>query len=226
MAEFVVNLILIGALLLLLVTWAVSAGRRRRSARREHAAERRLILSAFTGAASPALPSLQDDEPVTVPVRRSRQANTATPAQPIDAASVAVLLDLLEDRRPARRGGMLAGLFTSPRSVWSAGTRAGQNIARQTMGEQDATAAAAGSELFREAATELVDIHAHNPADAREQYTRYAGALPDPALAELYVRSAAYATYADHDHVIQVVTAITGAPRPPRVSDDAANIDT
>ncbi|MCW2686181.1 MAG: hypothetical protein JWR37_1071, partial [Mycobacterium sp.] len=213
MAEFVVNVILIGALLLLLVIWAVSAGRRRRRSRREHAEERRLILSAFTGAAttSTAPSTVEDDGLVTSPLRGSRAANTspAAPAQLLDAASVAALLDLLEDRRPVRRG-RVAGLFTSPRSVWSAGTRAGQHIGRYTMVEQDGPAAPAGSELYRDAAAELIDIHAHNPADACGEYSRYAAALADSALAELYVRRAAYATYADHDQVIHVVAAITG----------------
>jgi hypothetical protein len=136
MAEFVVNVMLIGALLLLLIIWAVSAGRRRRHSRREHAEERRLILSAFTGAGatSTALSTVEVEGPVTSP---------AAPAQLLDAVSVAALLDLLEDRRPARRG-LVAGLFTSPRSVWSAGTRAGQHIGRYTIGEQNGPAGPAG----------------------------------------------------------------------------------
>jgi hypothetical protein len=81
------------------------------------------------------------------------------------------------------------------------------------------------SELYRDAASELVDIHAHDPADAHTEYTRYAAAVGDPALAELYVRSAAYATYAEHDRVRQVLQDIIGGTRPPEVSDDDASID-
>jgi len=231
MAEFVVNIALIAAVLVLLGIWAVSAGRRRRADRREHAAERRLILAAFTGAAAPdALPEPgNEDAPVHVrPTRRpTRTSPPALAQQPLDAASVAALLDLLEDRRPARHG-MIAGLFTSPRSVWSAGTRAGQTVGQRSMGDPRQRAAdpdGTGSELYRDAASELVDIHAHDPSDAHDEYTRYAAALGDPALAELYVRSAAYATYAEHDQVRQVLDDIIGGVQPPEVSDDDASID-
>jgi len=234
MAEFVVNIALIAAVLVLLGIWAVSAGRGRRADRREHAAERRLILAAFTGAAAPdALPEPEDDEgesaPATVrPGRRpTRTSPPAVAQQPLDAASVAALIDLLEDRRPARHG-MIAGLFTSPRSVWSAGTRAGQIVGQRSVGDPRQRVAAAGdtgTELYRDAANELVGIHAHDPADAHTEYTRYAAALGDPALAELYVRSAAYATYAEHDQVRQVLDDIIGGVQPPEVSDDDASID-
>lgn len=204
MAEFIVNITLIAAVLILLGIWAVSASRRRAD-RREHAAERRLILAAFTGAAAPAtLPEAAAEEGEIAPatVRPARRAARTSPPpaplaqQPIDATSVAALIDLLENRWPARHG-MIAGLFTSPRSVWSAGTRAGQTVGQRSMGDPRQRAAAdrdTGSGLYRDAANELVDIHAHDPADAHTEYTRYAAALGDPALAELYVRSAAYAT--------------------------------
>ena len=239
MAEFVVNIALIAAVLVLLGIWAVSSARRRRADRREHAAERRLILAAFTGAAAPAAgPSFDDDqeedEDAPATVRPARRATRTSPPraplaqQPLDATSVAALLDLLEDRRPARRG-MIAGLFTSPRSVWSAGTRAGQSVGQRSMADphhrSDTPSAAAGGELYREAASELVDIHAHDPGDAHAEYTRYADAIGDPALAELYVRSAAYATYADHDQVRQVLGEILDGVQPPAMSDDDANID-
>ena len=142
MAEFVVNVVLIVAVLVLLIAWAVSASRRRRSDRREHAAERRLILGAFTGAgAAPTVPvEPRDDDAVTHAARSARcdtrPNSAAAPAAPqrLDAACVAALFDLLEDRRPARRG-VIASLVTSPRSVWSAGIRAGQTIGRRTIGE-------------------------------------------------------------------------------------------
>lgn len=233
MAEFIVNVTLIVALLVLLVVWAISARRRRQRDRREHAQERRLILSAFTAAAgaAPADADVDPDEDLDVPVRPSRTQRPAragprlAPAQQLDATSIAALLDLLEDRKPARRGAM-AGLFTSPRSVWSAGTRAGQSIGRYSVGESDQDTPAEGAELYREAAGELVDIYAHDPADARTQYAHYAAAVGDLALAELYVRSAVYATYADHNEVAQVVEDITRAAHGPELSDDTATIDT
>lgn len=234
MAEFVVNIALIVAVLLLLGIWAVSSRRHRRADRREHAAERRLILAAFTGAGAPAADLEPEDAdehdaaPVTArPGRRTGPPLAPAAQQPLDATSVAALLDLLEDRRPARHG-MIAGLFTSPRSVWSAGTRAGQSVGQRSMGEQGqrpAERSDTGSELYRDAATELVDIHAHDPADAHTEYTRYAAAIGDPALAELYVRSAAYAAYADHNQVCQVLADIIGGVQPPEVSDDDASID-
>ena len=104
--------------------------------------------------------------------------------------------------------GVVAGLVTSPRSVWSAGTRAGQTVGRRTMGEPHASdSSEPDSELYREAAAELVDIHTHDPADAHREY----------------VRSAAYA---EHDQVLRVVGDITGTACLPEVSDDAATIDT
>lgn len=235
MAEFIVNVALIAAVLVLLVIWLVTATRRRRTDRREHAAERRLILAAFTGAAaSPAEIAPADGEPgeqaTPRPARRAARTNPVAPpvtAQPLDAASVAALLDLLDDRRPARRG-MIAGLVTSPRSVWSAGTRAGQSVGQRSMAEPQHHSTGGGetnSELYRDAASELVDIHAHDPGDAHAEYTRYAAAVGDAALAELYVRSAAYATYAEHDQVRQVLDDITGGGQPPEMSDDDASID-
>ncbi len=134
MAEFVVNLVLIVAVLVPLLAWAFSSSRHRRADRRDHAADRRLILSAFTGAAS--APSAQPDPALTTAPRPARSSApvAAAPAQ-LDAASIAALLDLLEDRRPTRHG-MIASLFTSPRSAWSAGAKAGQSAGRRTMGER------------------------------------------------------------------------------------------
>ncbi len=233
MAKFVVNVTLIAALLVLLVGWAVTATRRRRHARGEHAQQRQLILSAFTAAAG-ATPAVVDDldnddlddtPPTGQPSRAAHSASVVpAPTRPLDAESIAALLDVLEDRRPIRRGA-ITGLFTSPRSVWSAGTRAGQSIPRHATGKPD-RAEHVGAELYREAAGELVDIYAHNPDDARNQYASYAAAVGDPALAEIYVRSAAYATYADHSDVAQVVDEITRrATHPPEVSDDATPVD-
>lgn len=229
MAEFLVNVALIAALLVLLIIWAVTAGRRRRADRREHAAERRLILAAFTAAAPQAeIAATEDETDEPAPPRPARRATTNPAAQqPLDAASVTALLNLLEDRHPARRG-MIAGLLTSPRSVWSAGTRAGQRVGQPSMPRPQHHKAPRGeraAELYRAAASELVDIHAHDPGDAHAEYTRYAAAVGDPALAELYVRSAAYATYPEHDQVHPVLQDIIGDPRPPDVSDDDASID-
>ena len=237
MAKFVVNIVLLAAVLLLLIVWGIAAARRRRQARREHREDRRLILAAISGAAPTT--TLDGDDPLDdehddVPgdrqsraraTRRGPAGRTGSAAvQQLDAESLAALLDLLEDRRPARRG-LVAGLFTSPRSVWSAGTRAGQNAARRTMGEPDgAQQRSGGSALYREAAAELIDIHAQNPAAARREYTHFAAALGDPTLAQLYVRSAAYASYGDHDDIHDVVAEITAAAalRPPATSDRAA----
>ena len=242
MAELIVNIALVAAVLVLLGTWAVSTRRRRHAERREHAAERRLILAAFTAAApraaAPSAPpepdqDTDDHDPHVVPAagrRGSRAANARQSTashiqQPLDAASVAALLDLLEDRRPARRG-MIAGLVTSPRSVWSAGSRAGQTLARRGAGEPSPHAAdTAATGLYRDAASELVDIHAHDPADAHTEYTRYAAAVGDPDLAELYVRSAAYTTHGDHDQVRRVLDDIVNGGQPPELSDDDASID-
>src|SRR4051812_42193487 len=98
MAEFVVNIVLILTVLVLLTAALIGALRRRRRDRRLHAEERRLILQAFLGAA--AEPATAAPEP---PGDATRVAGAAVPHQ-LDAASVERLLDLLEDRRPARRG--------------------------------------------------------------------------------------------------------------------------
>lgn len=216
MAALIVNLVLIAAVLVLLGVWAFTSAHRRRQDRRRHAEERTLILQAFTGAAPAQAAS---------PTPASALVTAADPAagpQHLDAASIAALLDLLEDRRPQRRG-LIAGLVTSPRSIWSVGENAGQQVGRRTMGEEPA--GEGGAELYRDAAAELVDIHAHDPHDAQREYARYAAALSDPALAELYVRSAAYSAYADHAEVRQVIEEITGATQLPEVSDGPANID-
>jgi hypothetical protein len=71
----------------------------------------------------------------------------------------------------------------------------------------------AGAQLYRAAAGEILDIHSHDPSDDRLEYRRYADALGDPALAELYVRSAAYGTYAEHHQARQVSGEIIGRPQ-------------
>jgi hypothetical protein len=206
MAEFVVNIVLILTLLVLLTAALIGALGRRRRERRQHAEERRLILQAFLAAA--AEPTKAAPEP---PGDATRMASAAVPHQ-LDAASVARLLDLLEDRRPARRGA-LTGLVSGPRGVWAAGARAGQHVVRRTLGQRADATEQAGPQLVRAAARELLDIHAHDPSAAHLEYRRYAAALGDPALAELYVRSAAYGTYAEHDHVRQVVEQIVSGPQ-------------
>ena len=217
MAALVVTIVLILAVLVLVVTWAVGGTRRRRQDRRQHAEERKLILQAFLGAASAA--------PAATPETTAAAATTATASgQHLDAASTAALLDLLEDRRPARHG-LFAGLVNGPRTIWTAAARAGQSVGRRTTGQRADGIEEAGPELYREAAAELVDIHAHDPRDAHRQYRRYADAVGDPALAALYVRSTAYSTYAEHYQVRQVVEQITGTAQPPEVSDDPATID-
>jgi hypothetical protein len=223
MAEFVVNVTLIAALLVVGVVWAISASRRRRRARRAHAAQRRLILSAFTAAAdrTPAVLDDRDEDEViedlvdTVQRSRggrvtSRGASRPVLPQQLDATSIAALLELLEHRSPGRRGAV-RGLFTSPSSVWSAGARAGQSIGHYTTGVRDRSEQSDGAELYREAAGELLDIYVHDVDEARSQYASYAAAVGDHALAELYVRSAAYATYGEHGEVAQVVEEITRA---------------
>ena len=217
MAALVVNIVLILAVLVVVVTWAVGGTRRRRQDRRQHAEVRKLILQAFLGAASAA--------PAATPETTAPAATAATASgQHLDAASTAALLDLLEDRRPARHG-LFTGLVNGPRAIWTAAAQAGQSVGRRTTGETPAVEEV-GPELYRAAAAELVDIHAHDPRDAHLQYRRYADAVGTPALAALYVRSTAYSTYAEHDQVRQVVEQITGTAQPPEVSDDAATIAT
>jgi hypothetical protein len=216
MAALIVNLVLIVAVLVLIGVWAFTGARRRRQDRHRQTLERTLILQAFTGAApasaaTPAAAPGRDPGTSTVPAAGPRQ---------LDPASVAALLDLLEGRRPQRRG-LLASLVTSPRSIWSAGENAGQQIGRRAMGEE---LGGDGAQLHRAAAAELVDIHAHDPDDAQREYARYAAALGDPALAELYVRAAAYNAYTGHDQVRQIIEAITGSTPLPEVSDGHASI--
>ena len=203
MAELVVNLVLILAVLVLLTASLIGATRRRRHDRRQHAEERRLILQAFLGAA--AKPSEAAPQP---PSEATRAGSAAAPHQ-LDAASVATLLELLEDRRPARRG-LFTGLVSGPRGVWAAGARAGQQVGRRTMTQRADGAAQAGPQLYRAAAGEILDIHTHDPSEARLEYRRYADALGDAALAELYVRSAAHDAYTEHHHARQVVEQIIG----------------
>ena len=179
MAELVVNIVLILAVLVLLTASLIGASRRRRQDRRRHAEERRLVLQAFLGAAA-AAPTEAAARPPSGPTRAVSVAGSPQ----LDAASVATLLDLLEDRRPARRG-LITGLISGPRGVWAAGARAGQHVARRTMGQRADPIEQAGPELYRAAARELLDIHAHDPYDARLEYRRYANALGDRALAEL-----------------------------------------
>ena len=218
MTALVVNIVLILAVLVLVVTWAVGGTRRRRQDRRQHAEVRKLILQAFLGAASAA--------PAATPEPTAPAATAATASgQHLDAGSTAALLDLLEGRRPARRG-LFAGLVSGPRALWTAAAQAGQSVGRRTTGQRADGIEEAGPELYREAAAELVDIHAYDPRDAYLQCRRYVDAVGAPALAALYVHSTAYSTYAEHDQVRQVVEQVTGAAQPPEVSDDAATIDT
>jgi hypothetical protein len=217
MAALVVNIALILAVVVLVATCAVGGIRRRRQHRRQHAEQGTLILQAFLGAAAMS--------PGTPPAPSGDPAPTGQPAAPqLDAASVAALLDMLEDRRTARRG-LFAGLVNGPHTIWAAADQAGQSVGRRTMGQTPA-GEQVGPELIRAAAAELIHIHAHDPHAAQLEYRRYADAAGDPALAALYVRSAANSTHAEHDHLRKVVEQITGAAQPPEASDDAATIDT
>lgn len=216
MTALVVNLVLVFAVLALLLIWAISASRRRRHERRQHAAERRLILQAFTGAAQP--PS---SPPPAAPLDADSPPATGT-APALDAASIAALLDLLDDRREPRRG-LLGSLITSPRTVWAAGSTAGQQLGRRTMGETRTSSQA--SDLYREAAAELVELHVTDPGAAQREYQAYAEALGDPAIAQLYLRSAAITTYTDPGDAHQIVEAITGAQRLKELSDGPASIE-
>jgi hypothetical protein len=211
MTELVVNIVLILAVLVLLTASLIGAIRRRRQDRRQHAEERRLIVQAFLGAA--AKPTEAVPEP---PSEATRAVSAIAPPQHLDADSVATLLDLLEDRRPARRG-LFTGLVNGPRSVWAAGARAGQHIGGRTMGRRaDGIDETTGPQLYRAAAREILDVHAHDPRDAQLEYRRYTDAVGDPALAELYVRSAAHATYGEPDKARLVVEQITSADSSPR----------
>ena len=71
------------------------------------------------------------------------------------------------------------------------------------------------------AATELVEIFGYDPRDAHEQFQRYAAAIGDPALAELYVRLAAYSAHPDNPSTVTaVVDEITRSLRVQEMSDD------
>ena len=222
MTALIVNLVLILAVLVLLLIWAISAGRRRRHESHRHAEERRLILQAFTtGAAQPSGP------PATAspapPSSTAGPPSTPAPAPPLDAESIGALLDLLDDRREPRRG-LLSSLVTSPRSVWTAGTNAGRQVGRRTMGETR-PAHEHGGDLYRDAALELVDIHSTEPRAAQREYQAYAAALGDPAIAQLYLRSAAYSAHPDANDARQVVEEITGHSQLEELSDGAASIE-
>jgi hypothetical protein len=212
MAALVVNVVLILAVLVLAAALLIGAARRRRQGRHQNAEERRLILQAFLGAAAStsttAPQPLQPAEPAAAPKTGA--------VQRLDAESVAALLDLLEEGRPVRRG-LFTGQVNGPRAAWAAGARSGRQVGRRTMGEraEPGTDDAAGPGLYRAAAAELVDIHAHDQYDAQLEYRRYAVALGDPALAELYLRSAAYATYPEHQQVRRVLEQITGTAQTP-----------
>jgi hypothetical protein len=206
MAAFVVNIVLILAVLVLVMAWLIGSARRRRDDRRQHAEERRLIMQAFLLAATTTEAAPETSEPPA-----PATPTVASPIQHLDAASVAVLLDLLEDRRSPRRR-PFAGLITGPRGVWTAGTRAGEHVASRTRGERVRIGAERVEPgLYRAAAREILDIHAHNPREAHLKYRRYADALGDPALAELHLRSAAHATCGASDAVRLVVEQITNA---------------
>lgn len=132
MAEFIVNTALFTAALVLLIARAVTNRRRRQRDRRERAAERRAILAAFTTAVAPEPRSHDTDPRATVPAPPHPEATRPAPGATLDAESLTALLELLEDRRPSRHG-LLAGLVASPRSVWTAGVRAGQSVGVRTM---------------------------------------------------------------------------------------------
>lgn len=205
MAEFVMNIVLILAVLVLLVALLIGATRRRHRERRQRADERRLILCALLGTAAGPTEAAPESPQAT------GEVVSVTASQPLDAASIAGLLDLIEDRRPTRRG-LFAGLVDGSRGVWNAGARAGQHVGHRSMGQRAEGIQEAGPRLYRAAAREVLDIHAHDPVAALLEYRRYADALGDPALAELYVRAAAHATYDDTDQVRLAVEQITGAP--------------
>jgi hypothetical protein len=237
MAEFVVNLVLFAAILVLLLAWGLSSARRRRRARHEHREDRRAVLAALTGTLGPCAEDRHPDhaELDLAAADRGRPplraGEVGAGVAQLDQASLAALLDLLEERRRPRHG-LISGLIASPRSVWSAGTRAGQTLAQRSTGATaDQPREAADGALYREAAAELVDIHAHDPADASRQYAHYAAAVGDPRLAELYLRAAAYASNRDHVDVRAVLDQITGATTQPdtppkkELSDGDASID-
>ena len=226
MTELIVNLTLLLAVLVVAVTLVVGTGRRRRADRRRQNEERSLILQAFVGAAAqPATPQA----PPAVALVEAPATPTVAAADgqrpPLDIESVAALLDLLEGRRPARRG-LLTGLLNSPRTIWSAGETAGRQAGQRTMaGTRPGDEGDVGAEPYRDAATELVEIHGHHPGDARQQYQRYAAALGDAALAELYVRSGAYNAYPDDPaRVADTVQEITQVAGDEEVSDAGAII--
>lgn len=207
MTELIVNLALLLAVVVVIVTLTAGGIRRRRVDQRRQNDERSLILQAFVGAAAqPPVPSTS--HPTAQPdVLTALQPAGQRP--PLDVESVAALLNLLEGRQPARRG-FVTSLTSSPRSIWSAGETAGRQAGQRTMaGLRPAPANDIGVELYREAATELVEIHGHDPRDASEQYQRYATAIGDPSLAELYVRSATHHAHPDNpSHVATVVDEI------------------
>lgn len=221
MTELIFNLALLLAFFVVVVTVTVGSLRRRRADRRRQDDERSLILQAFVGAATqpttPSTPHLtaQSDVPpaaaVPTPARQRHQ---------LDVESVAALLDLLEGRQPARRG-LVSGLISSPRTIWSAGETAGRQAGQRTMaGIRSRPADDISVQLYREAAAELVQIYSQNPRDAHEQYQRYAAVLGDPVLAELYVRSAAYAVHPyNPSHLATVVDEITRSVLAQEVSD-------
>ena len=219
MTELIVNLALLLAVLVVVVTLAIGGLRRRRTERLRQNDERSLILQAFIAAAPPPFaPSPAAAQPDVTPP--AAVPNPVGQPSQLDVQSVAALLDLLEGRPPTRRG-LARSVISSPRSIWSAGETAGRQAGQRTMaGSRPGPADNAAGELYRDAATELVEIFGYDPRDAHEQFQRYAAAIGDPGLAELYVRSAAYSAHPDNPSTVSaVVHEITRSLRVQEVSD-------
>jgi hypothetical protein len=156
MAEFVTNIALLVALLVLLILASALTVRRRHDDRRRHEQQRRLLTALL-------------DHPATTPGRATphdANANLLDPTPvngpPLDAASLIDLLSLLEDRQPRDRRGLLARLATSPRSVWTAASAAGQRAGWRVVGAPAGKAIGkmVGAEPYRAAAPDPVNIHA------------------------------------------------------------------
>ena len=119
MAEFVVNLVLLTALLVLIVTVTAGRLRGRRAEHIERLEDRRLVLRAL-------LPPLSEHSALAV--IDALDAGQAGMPQ-LNPHTVQQLLQLLDrqQHRPRRRG-VAAGLAASPWAVWQAGAHAGQQM--------------------------------------------------------------------------------------------------
>ena len=163
MTELIVNLALLLAVLVVVVTLAIGGLRRRRTERLRQNDERSLILQAFIAAAPPPFaPSPAAAQPDVTPP--AAVPNPVGQPSQLDVQSVVALLDLLEGRPPTRRG-LARSVISSPRSIWSAGETAGRQAGQRTMaGSRPGPADNAAGELYRDAATELVEIFCLRPA--------------------------------------------------------------